>query len=51
VRQIVNIVCGLNLGGGGPAYETSGTFQVISVGNPPPPPSPPPTPTPTPPKP
>ena len=64
VRQIVNIVSGssetfggspgpggLYLGGGGPAYETSGTFQVISVGNPPPPPTPPPTPTPAPPKP
>jgi len=64
VRQIVNIVSGssenfggspgpggLNLGGGGPALETSGTFQVISVGNPPPPPTPPPTPTLTPPKP
>ncbi len=65
-RQVVNIVSsstenfggtpgpgGLNLGGGGPAYETSGTFQVISVGNPtptPPSPTPPPA-TATPPKP
>jgi hypothetical protein len=64
-RQVVNIISSssenlggspgpgaLNLGGGGPAFETSGTFQVITVGNPatPPPTTPPPA-TPTPPNP